>query len=146
MARPQKEAKLSEEQIEQAASVGCTDEEIAALAGLSETELKRSFGPLLKNGRANMRDRLRTAQVRKALGTYYEKTDDDGTIHVYTSLPDNTMMIWLGKQYLSQSDKVESKDTTDPIDWDTMPPEIRDAFIDGKISLDDVRRLNKRKR
>jgi hypothetical protein len=52
----------------------------------------------------------------------------------------------LGKQYLGQSDKVESKDTTDPIDWDAIPTDIRDAFIEGKISLDDVRRLNKRKR
>lgn len=146
MARPQKEAKLSADQIEQAASVGCTDSEIAALAGIDEATLKRSFAPLLKNGRANMRDRLRTAQVRKALGTHYEKVDDDGIIHVYTTLPDNTMLIWLGKQYLGQSDKAETKDTTDPIDWDSIPAEIRDAFIDGKISLDDVRRLNKRKR
>lgn len=108
MARPQKTATLTEDQIERLASVGCTDDEIAALAGLSETEIKRSFGPLLKSGRANLRDRLRTAQVRKALGHHYEKEDDDGNIEVYTTPPDNTMLIWLGKQYLGQRDKTEN--------------------------------------
>lgn len=146
MARPQKESTLSEAQIEQLASFGCTDGEIATLAGLDERTLQRSFATLLKKGRANLRERLRTAQVRKALGHYYEKEDKDGTIEVYTAAPDNTMLIWLGKQYLGQSDKVENKDTTDPIDWDAVPETIRDSFIDGKISLDDVRRITKRKR
>jgi hypothetical protein len=146
VARPQKEATLTADQIERLASVGCTDDEIAALASIDQATLKRSFAPLLKSGRANMRDRLRTAQVRKALGHYYEKVDKEGNIEIYTTPPDNTMLIWLGKQYLGQSDKVESKDTTDPIDWDAIPTDIRDAFIEGKISLDDVRRLNKRKR
>lgn len=91
------------------AAVGCTDSEIAALANLSEAQLKASFQPLLKKGRADLRDRLRTAQVRKALGHFYEKTDEDGTTHIYTSSPDNTMLIWLGKQYLGQSDKTETK-------------------------------------
>lgn len=109
MARPQKEATLTEDQIERMASVGCTDEEIAILAGLSETELKRSFGPLLKSGRSNMRDKLRTAQVRKALGHFYEKADKDGNVEIYVTEPDNTMLIWLGKQYLGQSDKTETR-------------------------------------
>ena len=54
-----------------------------------------------------MRARLRSAQVRKALGHYYEKADEDGTVQIYTSSPDNTMLIWLGKQYLDQRDKAE---------------------------------------
>lgn len=145
MARPQKESTLSEAQIEQLASFGCTDAEIAVLAGIDERTLQRSFAALLKKGRADLRERLRTSQVRKALGHYYEKEDKDGTIEVYTAAPDNTMLIWLGKQYLGQSDKVENKDTTDPIDWDTIPPDIRDAFIAGKVSLDDVRRINNRR-
>ena len=109
MARPQKEAALTEAQIEGMAAVGCTDSEIAALAGIDERTLQRSFAALLKKGRADLRDRLRTAQVRKALGHYYEKADEDGAVHVYTSSPDNTMLIWLGKQYLGQSDKTETK-------------------------------------
>jgi DNA-binding CsgD family transcriptional regulator len=146
MARPQKTATLTEAQIEQMAAVGCTDTEIAILADISETDLKRSFGPLLKKGRSNLRDRIRTAQVRKALGHFYEKEDKDGVMQIYTTPPDNTMLIWLGKQYLGQSDKTETKDTSDPIDWDTIPEATRDAFIEGKISLDNVRRSTKRKR
>jgi DNA-binding CsgD family transcriptional regulator len=146
MARPQKTATLTESQIEQMAAVGCTDDEIAILAGVDTATLKRSFAPLLKKGRANLRDRLRTAQVRKALGHFYEKEDKDGEIQIYTTPPDNTMLIWLGKQYLGQSDKTETKDTSDPIDWDGVSSDIRDAYIEGKISLDDVRIRIKRKR
>jgi len=93
MARPQKTATLTEEQIERLASIGCTDHEIAALAGLSETEIKRSFGPLLKSGRGKLRERLRSAQVARAL---------DGS---------DTMLIWLGKQYLEQRDKHDNANT-----------------------------------
>ena len=109
MARPQKEATLTESQIERMASVGCTDEEIASLAGIDERTLKRSFAPLLKKGRNEMRDRLRTAQIRKALGHFYEKEDKDGNIQIYTAPPDTTMLIWMVKQYLGQSDKTENK-------------------------------------
>ena len=146
MARPQKTAALTAEQIEQLAAFGCTDEEIAVLAGIDERTLQRSFAALLKKGRANLRERLRTAQVRKALGVFVEKTDGDGVTEIYLTPPDNTMLIWLGKQYLGQSEKSEVKDTTDPVDWDRVPSDIRDAFIDGRVSLDDVRRSIKRKR
>lgn len=140
MARPQKTATLAEAQIEQLAAFGCTDEEIAVLAGLDEATVKRSFAPLLKKGRADMKSRLRSAQVKKALGYFVEKSDKEGNVEVYLTPPDNTMLIWLGKQYLGQSDKTETKDTTEPMDWDTVAPELRDAFIAGKITLDDVRR------
>lgn len=109
MARPQKEATLTADQIEQMAAFGCTDAEIAVLAGVDERTLQRSFAALLKKGRANLRDRLRTAQVRKALGLFYEDTDKDGNRIVYTTQPDNTMLIWLGKQYLGQSEKTETR-------------------------------------
>lgn len=146
MARPQKEAKLTEEQIEQLAAFGCTDGEIAVLAGISEGTLKRSFDPLLKNGRASLRSNLRSAQVKKALGVYVPEYDKQGNrVDLYLSPPDNTMLIWLGKQYLGQSDKVETKDATDPVDWDTVAPDLRDAFIAGKVSLDDVRRSSRKR-
>lgn len=146
MARPQKEAKLTEEQIENLAAFGCTDEEISVLSGLSETEIKRSFGPLLKKGRAGLRSNLRSAQVKKALGVYVPDYDKQGNrVDLYLSPPDNTMLIWLGKQYLAQSDKVETKDTSEPIDWDAIPPDVRDAFIAGKVSLDDVRRISRKR-
>lgn len=140
MARPAKELKVTEELIAQLASVGCTDEEIALMCSIGETTLQRDFGALLKKARSNLRSNLRTAQVRKALGHYYEKADKDGVIQVYTAPPDNTMLIWLGKQYLAQSDKSEIKDTTDPINWSKVPDTVREAFLAGSISIDDVRR------
>jgi DNA-binding CsgD family transcriptional regulator len=141
MARPQKEANLTEEQIENLAAFGCTDEEIAVLAGLSERTVQRSFDTLLKKGRAGLRLNLRSAQVKKALGVYVPDYDKQGNrVDLYLSPPDNTMLIWLGKQYLGQSDKAETKDTSDPIDWDTVPDDVRAAFIAGKVTLSDVRR------
>lgn len=80
---------LTAEQIEELAAVGCTDNEIAAVARVSERTLQRHFDTQLKSGRANLRANLRTAQVRRAL---------DG---------DNTMLIWLGKQYLGQRDQLQ---------------------------------------
>ena len=113
MARPQKTATLTNEQIEQLAAVGCTDTEIALLAGVSENTLQRSFGALLKKGRSNLRSTLRTAQVRKALGVLAERETPDGTV-VYQIPPDNTMLIWLGKQYLGQRDKAETQHSGSP--------------------------------
>lgn len=140
MARPQKTATLTADQIEQLAAFGCTDAEIAALAGLDDTTIQKSFSAQLKKGRADMRTRLRSAQVKKALGYFVEKSDKEGNVEVYLTPPDNTMLIWLGKQYLGQSDKSETKDTSEPVNWDAVPQDIRDAFIAGKIGLDDVRR------
>ena len=105
MARPQKTATLTEDQIIQMAAVGCTDSEIAALASIDERTLQRSFATLLKTGRADLRTNLRTAQVRKALGHHQQRITDSGAVEVYLTTPDNTMLIWLGKQYLGQRDK-----------------------------------------
>lgn len=93
MARPQKTATLSESQIEALASIGCSDSEIAVLCELDEATVKRSFAPLLKKGRASLRTKLRKAQVDKALKG------------------DTTMLIWMGKVYLNQTDK-QSVDMT----------------------------------
>lgn len=147
MVRPQVEATLTAEQIEELASFGCTDAEIATLARISEASLKRGFGPQLKDGRAKLRSDLRSVQIKKAKGISVLKTDKDGAEFVYTTPPDSTMLIWLGKQYLGQRDKIETADTTQPIDWDNVPDDLNDAFADGLISLDELRRqLRSRKR
>ena len=91
MARPQKTATLTAEQIEQLAAIGCADSEIAALCQISERELQRSFGAQLKNGRANLRARVRRKQLERA---------DQGS---------DTMLIWLGKVYLNQRETVETQ-------------------------------------
>lgn len=89
MGRPQAQPKLTTKQVEELAALGCTDAEIAVLARVSEATLKRRFEPQLRTGRAQLRQSLRRAQVKRAL---------DGS---------DTMLIWLGKQYLEQRDKQE---------------------------------------
>jgi hypothetical protein len=91
MARPQKTATLTAEQIEQLAAIGCADSEIAALCQISEAVLQNSFKAQLKNGRANLRVRVRRKQLERA---------DQGS---------DTMLIWLGKVYLGQRETVETQ-------------------------------------
>lgn len=71
------------------ASIGCTDEDIAAVAGCSRSTVQRTFDAQLKEGRASLRTRLRKAQVDSAMAG------------------NTTMLIWLGKQYLGQRDKYD---------------------------------------
>lgn len=87
MGRPLKQPALTEEQITELAALGCTDSEIATLARLGERTLQDRFRTPLNQGRARLRESLRRKQVDRAL---------NGS---------DTMLIWLGKQYLDQRDK-----------------------------------------
>jgi hypothetical protein len=86
-------AKIDLEQIQSLAQIQCTDYEIALVIGVSERTIERrkaaggSFLEAYEKGRAEGRTSLRKWQfsVAKAKNT--------------------TMLIWLGKQYLNQSDK-----------------------------------------
>ena len=98
--RPKAQPTLTPDQVEELAAIGCSDAEIAVLASVSEATVKRHFEPHIKRGRANLRERLRKAQISKALG--FAKHDADGAM--YTVGPDTPMLIWLGKQYLGQRD------------------------------------------
>ncbi len=89
MARPQKE--INAEQVQKLAAIGCTDKEIADIVGCSHDTLTRRFKEDLAFGRANGRTSLRRKQWEVALS---------GNV---------TMLIWLGKQQLGQSDKQEIK-------------------------------------
>lgn len=87
MARQRLQPALSLEHITELASIGCSDAEIALLARVSEATLKRRYEPCLKQGRAHLKERLRRKQIERALAG------------------SDTMLIWLGKQYLDQRDK-----------------------------------------
>lgn len=43
-------------------------------------------------------------------------------------------------------ERTEQRNISEPIDWDRVPAEIRDAFIAGTITEDDVRRSTKSKK
>ena len=88
MARPKK-YDIDEKQVEQLASYGCTNREIASFFGCSEDLIKKSYSSFLTKGRDKGKIRLRKLQWNAA-----EKG----------STP---MLIWLGKQLLDQTDKQE---------------------------------------
>jgi len=78
-----------EKQVEKLASYGLTNKEIAEALGYDDTTLKRKFENFLTKGKANLRQRLKRKQIDVALG---------GNV---------SMLIWLGKQYLGQADKLD---------------------------------------
>lgn len=84
--------KIDLTQVRKCAEVGCTDEEIADITGISVDTFTRrkekdDFSGVLKNARSNLRMSLRRSQVVAALS---------GNV---------TAQIWLGKQLLGQRDK-----------------------------------------
>jgi len=87
--RPRALVRLTADQIEELAAIGCTDDEIARVAGVSEATLCRHFDAHLKKGRADLKIRLRRRQIQRA---------EEGS---------DTMLIWLGKVYLGQRDRTE---------------------------------------
>ena len=82
---------IDESLVENLASIGCTLSEIAAACNCSEATLKTRFQLIINKGRENGKTRLRKKQIELALG---------GNV---------TLLIWLGKQMLNQSEKVEAK-------------------------------------
>jgi len=89
MARPK--IKIDATEVEKLAAMGCTTEEIAAFFDCSRDTIERRFAAKLLKGKERGRTRLRRLQWQAA-----EKGNP-------------TLLIWLGKQYLGQSDKIEQK-------------------------------------
>ena len=88
MARPKK-YDIDPVQVEKLAGYGCTNTEIAGVYGCSTDLIDKSYSEFLTKGRANLKKRLRKAQLDSALSG------------------NSTMLIWLGKQMLGQVDKQE---------------------------------------
>ena len=88
MARPKK-YNIDTEQVEKLASFGCTNIEIGSFFGCSPDLLEKSYSEYLTKGRDKGKIRLRQLQWKAA---------EAGS---------HTMLIWLGKQILNQSDKQE---------------------------------------
>ncbi len=78
-----------EEQIEKLASYGLTNTEISEVLGYDDTTLKRKFENFLTKGRGILKKRLKKKQIEVAM---------QGNV---------VMLIWLGKQYLGQAEKIE---------------------------------------
>lgn len=87
MARPKKV--ISEKQVLELARIHCTVAEMAAVLDCSKDTLERRFAALIEKGRSDGRTSLRRKQFDAA-------TRGKGNV---------TMLIWLGKQHLGQTDK-----------------------------------------
>ena len=88
MARPKK-YNIDGKKVEQLASFGCTNTEIAQFFGCDESLIRKSYSEFLTKGRASGKIKLRKLQWNSAKNG---------------STP---MLIWLGKQILGQTDKSE---------------------------------------
>ncbi len=87
------------------AEIGLNDRELAHWFGISESTLRYNFSSFLLRARASLNLKLRRAQLRVAL---------DGN---------PTMLIWLGRNLLSQSDHNISSDSNQPLPWTDHAPE-----------------------
>ena len=92
--------KLDRDMIFKLATLMCTYDEIAYVVGSSAPALKKRYSAIVEKGRAEGRKSLRRAQYEKAV---HDK--------------DVRMLIWLGKQYLGQSDTIIDKENNDPLPW-----------------------------
>jgi len=98
-------------QVEELARIACTEEDMAAVLGVSVDTIQRrkrtsaEFRGVIEKGRASLRNSLRRLQVKKAL---------EGN---------TTMLIWLGKQLLGQSDR-QSAELTGARGEALMPPAV----------------------
>lgn len=85
--RPRKD--IDEAQVIKLAKLGCTSDEIGNIVGLDGSNIRRRYGPLLKAVKSETKSAIRRAQLNKALNG------------------DTAMLIWLGKNWLKQSDSGE---------------------------------------
>jgi hypothetical protein len=89
MARPKKP--IDENLVEKLAKVGCSNESIATQAGCSVDTLTRRYADLLVKSRENLKTQLRIWQLEAA------------------KKGNTAILIWLGKQMLGQTEKIETK-------------------------------------
>jgi hypothetical protein len=81
------------------AAIGCNDREIAQWFSMDENTLRYNFSDIIANAREDLKQSLRHAQLKLALGG------------------NATMLIWLGKQILGQQENPTNNDENKPLPW-----------------------------
>jgi predicted DNA-binding protein (UPF0251 family) len=98
--RPRKKLPMDAGELEKLirlfAQAQCTDQEMAARFQMSERTLQRNYGALIKEGRRSGLSNLRAKQYELAMKG------------------DKTMLVWLGKILLKQSDRIDLQVTQTP--------------------------------
>lgn len=87
------------EDVYKLAQIGCKNQEIADWFGIDENTLTYNFSVELLKGRENLKQSLRRAQLKLALSG------------------NATMLIWLGKNILGQSENPVDVDTDGVLPW-----------------------------
>lgn len=85
--------------VERLAQMGCKHSEIAEWFGIDENTLRYNFSVELTKGRLQLNQSLRQAQIRLALSG------------------NATMLIFLGKNILGQSDSPMDSEANQPLPW-----------------------------
>ena len=88
-----------DEDVYKLAAMGCTDSEIARWFDLSESTLKYNFSDIIAKGREQLKQSLRRSQIKLALSG------------------NATMLIWLGKNILGQSENPTDNEANAPLPW-----------------------------
>ena len=90
---------IDPKQVETYAQLGCKDTEIGDLLNVNDDTLRFNFKEELRKGRANLKQSLRRKQLEVAL---------DGNV---------TMLIFLGKNLLGQSDAPAASESSEVLPW-----------------------------
>lgn len=96
---------IPEEQVMELARLHCTNKEIADFFEVPQTTLTDNFRDILTKGRLETKQRLRSAQLKLALNG------------------DRTLLIWLGKNILGQSETPINTDSAQVLPWNTQTEE-----------------------
>ena len=95
MGRPQKS--IDEKVLANLSQIGCTQDEIGSIVGISARTLQRRFADLLEVNKNKGKASLRKRMYEKAM-----KGNDK-------------ILIWLSKNYLNMVDKVHTTSKTEPL-------------------------------
>ena len=90
---------IDEELLYKLATIHCTMKEMVDIIGVSEDTLKRNFAHIIAKGKSEGKMRLRRKQVEVAMSG------------------NHTMLIWLGKQMLGQSESPTADDVKQILPW-----------------------------
>jgi uncharacterized membrane protein YvbJ len=117
MARPRK--RINPEQVRSLAMINCSYAEIAAVIGCNESTLTRRFAQLIAEGREQGRSSLKRQMYKKAI--------DDENVQ---------MQIWLSKNMVGYSDKVEQKVKSEGTLAASVNTMSREEFVEQKKKFD----------
>jgi AraC-like DNA-binding protein len=110
-------APLDTEHIKALAGAGCTVEEMAEFLGVNKKTLERRFSAVIDSGRLRRNVSLRRKQMELAMRG------------------DKTMLIWLGKQLLGQSDRSQITGKDDgPVRHEHSLAHLTDEQLEAEIA------------